>query len=198
MHEFNLVDRGSLLFERASGCELHRDPNSGKCKFLRLGRWRGTLEQEDLPVKYIRLSDHLDMLGVKLKASYAKTKKVNCDETREKLSSLVGGWRGGRHMHLSQRPLSAKTYALPLIWYRCHYLDLREGDFTKLTSTVKSWIFADCLEKPEELATYKRREEGGLGLHHVRSKSLAMLIRSFIETATGDKFVQCLYPQALF
>ena len=101
-------------------------------------------------------------------------------------------------MHLSQRPLSANTYALPLIWYRCHSLDLREGDFTKLTSTVKSWIFADCLEKPEELATYKRREEGGLGLHHVRSKSLAMLIRSFIETATGDKFVQSLYHQALF
>ena len=34
MHEFILVDSASLLFENASGCKLHRDPNSGKVKFL--------------------------------------------------------------------------------------------------------------------------------------------------------------------
>ena len=38
MNEFLLVDRASLLFENASGCELHRDPASGKVKFLPLGR----------------------------------------------------------------------------------------------------------------------------------------------------------------
>ena len=58
MQEFILVDRASLLFENASGCELHRDPTSGKVKFLPLGRWRGTLQQEDIPVPYILLSEH--------------------------------------------------------------------------------------------------------------------------------------------
>ena len=43
MHEFSLIDRASLLFEKSSGCRLHRDPTSGKVKFLPLGRWRGTL-----------------------------------------------------------------------------------------------------------------------------------------------------------
>ena len=38
MNEFLLVDRASLLFENASWCELHRDPESGKVKFLPLGR----------------------------------------------------------------------------------------------------------------------------------------------------------------
>ena len=80
MFEFILVDNASLLFERASGCQLHRDPNSGKVKLLPLGRWRGTLQMEDLPVKYIKISDHLDMLGVTLKSTFMQTKKVNGDD----------------------------------------------------------------------------------------------------------------------
>ena len=71
MNEFLMVDRGSALFEAASGCVLHRDPTSGKVKLLPLGRWKGTLQQEDLPLKYVALSDHLDMVGVQLKATYA-------------------------------------------------------------------------------------------------------------------------------
>ena len=68
MAEFLLVDRAMWLFEESSGCKLHRDPTAGKCKFLALGRWRGTLTQEDLPCNFFSISDHLDMLGVTLKA----------------------------------------------------------------------------------------------------------------------------------
>ena len=46
MHEFSVVDMAMGLFEKASGCQLHRDPASKKCKFLPLARWRGTLQQE--------------------------------------------------------------------------------------------------------------------------------------------------------
>ena len=80
MNEFTVVDNGSALFEAASGCKLHRDPSSGKVKFLPLGRWKGTLNREDLPVNYIIMSEHLDMVGVKLTASFQKTRKLNCDE----------------------------------------------------------------------------------------------------------------------
>ena len=80
MQEFITVDKGSALFESASGCKLHRDPASGKVKFLPLGRWKGTLTMEDLPVKYILISEHLDMVGVKLKASFIQTRKVNFDD----------------------------------------------------------------------------------------------------------------------
>ena len=37
LEEFSLVDRGSALFEAASGCILHRDPDSGKVKLLAIG-----------------------------------------------------------------------------------------------------------------------------------------------------------------
>ena len=64
MQEFNLVDQACALLERASGVKLHRDPAAGKVKFLALGRWRGVLTQEDIPQRYIELSDHLDFVGV--------------------------------------------------------------------------------------------------------------------------------------
>ena len=37
IQEFSIVDHASELFEKSSGCKLHRDPESGKCKFLALG-----------------------------------------------------------------------------------------------------------------------------------------------------------------
>jgi hypothetical protein len=43
MGEFSLVNHASALFEAASGCRLHRDPTSQKCKFLPLGKWRKSL-----------------------------------------------------------------------------------------------------------------------------------------------------------
>ena len=49
MDEFLLVDRGCRLFENSSDCKLHNDHASNKCKFLPLGRWKGTLEQENIP-----------------------------------------------------------------------------------------------------------------------------------------------------
>ena len=73
IEEFETVDHSLALFEKASGCKLHRDPLNKKCKFLPLGRWKTTLKQEDIPCDYMTLSDHLDMVGVTLKASWAKT-----------------------------------------------------------------------------------------------------------------------------
>ena len=101
-------------------------------------------------------------------------------------------------MPLSQRPWSVNSHALPVVWYRCHCIDMRESDFSRMTSVVKSWVYADCLEKPEELVTHQSRAEGGLGLHHIKSKSIAILIKSFIETALGSKFVQNIYHNALY
>ena len=78
-----MVDEGSSIFGKASGCILHRNPASGKVKLLPLGRWKGVLQQEDLPVKYISISDHLDMVGVQLTATFSLTRKLNGDKIQE-------------------------------------------------------------------------------------------------------------------
>ena len=124
MHEFIIVDQGSSLFEAASGCKLHRDPASGKVKFLPLGRWRGTLTIEDLPVKYIALSEHLDMVGVKLTANFQKNRKLNCDELIAKVQNIIGAWRGGKFMPLTNRPLSLNNFCLSKVWFRCSSINL--------------------------------------------------------------------------
>ena len=85
MNEFSLVDRACRLFENSSGCRLHRDPASNKCKMLALGRWKGTLEQKDIPLPYLKLTDHLDFLGVRLFANYNATRRENGEILKKKI-----------------------------------------------------------------------------------------------------------------
>ena len=63
IQEFQLVDKAMEMFENATGCRLHRDPTTKKCKFLPLAKWKGTLQQQDIP-EYMTISDHLKMIGV--------------------------------------------------------------------------------------------------------------------------------------
>ena len=122
MAEFTMVDSASSLFERSSGCKLHRDPTSGKCKFLPLGRWKWTLMQKDIPCPYMVLSDHLDMLGVELKATTTQTKKANGDTLQTRIKNTIGPWQAGKFMPLNQRPWSINSYALSKCWYNLKYL----------------------------------------------------------------------------
>ena len=198
MEEFRLVDKAMALFERASGCRLHRDPTNKKCKFLPLARWRGTLTQEDIPCNYMTISDHLEMIGVELRATWSQTRKANGDIVQKRVSDTVRKWKSGKFMNLTLRALSMNIYCFSKIWFRSHSVDLRELDFTKITSTAKSWLYADMLLKPEELVLYRHTSSGGLALLHVKMKALSGLIRTFLETACMPQFRQSLYHQLLF
>ena len=143
MAEFTLVDRALTLFENASGCKVHRDPKNMKCKFLPLGRWRNTLQQEDIPCNYMTLSDHLDMVGVTLMCSWSKTRKVNGDELQKRLENTIRPWKGGKFMPITQRGWSLNSYALPKIWFRTKCVDLRICDLTSMTKSCKSWLYQD-------------------------------------------------------
>ena len=134
MDEFSLVDNGCHLFEDASGCKLHRDPASNKCKFLPLGRWKGSLEQEDIPLPYLKISDHLDFLGCKLYSNYGSTRRENGEILKEKVRSQINSWKSGKFMPMTSRPWSINTFCLSKLWYRTAILDLRVGDSSTITS----------------------------------------------------------------
>ena len=70
------------------------------------------MSREDLPVYYIVMSNYLDMVGVKLLATYQKTRKVNCDELVDKVKNTTGAWKAGKFMPLISRPHSVITYCL--------------------------------------------------------------------------------------
>ena len=93
------------------------------------------LTKEDLPVNYIALSEHLDMVGVKLTASYQKTRKLNCDELQDKVKNIIGAWKGGKFMPLTDISHSLNTFCLSKVWFRTRCVNLREGDVQKINST---------------------------------------------------------------
>ena len=124
LEEFSLVDKGSALFEAASGCILHRVPKSGKVKFLAIGGWKPKgrnpgLTKDDIPRPYVVLSNHLDMVGVKLCADYRDSRALNEKDLQERIHWIIGPWKGGKFKPLSQRSHSLNTYYLSKIWFKC-------------------------------------------------------------------------------
>ena len=198
MEEFITVDRSLTLFEKASGCKVHRDPANMKCKFLPLGRWRNTLQQEDIPCNYMTLSDHLDMVGVTLLASWPKTRKANGDALQQRVGNTVRPWKGGKFMPVTQRGWSINSFALSKVWFRTRCLDLRVCDMKNITSNCKSWLYQDMFAKPEEKVIHRPHHYGGLGMHSVKYKALAGFITTFLQTAANPSFRQNLLHSQLF
>ena len=124
MEEFSLVDNALTLFERSSGCKVHRDPQNMKCKFLPLGKWRTTLQQTDIPCNYMTLSDHLDMVGVTLMATWGKSRKANGDVLQQRIENTVRPWKSGKFMPVTQRGWSLNSYALYKVWFKTKCVDL--------------------------------------------------------------------------
>ena len=101
-------------------------------------------------------------------------------------------------MCLTLRPLSLNCYCSSKLWFKCGSIDLRVADIKKITSNMRSWLFADQLEHPEELVLYRPRKAGGLGLYSIKYRAMAELIRSFLETAVNPSFKTNQYHLALF
>ena len=168
MAEFQLVDRACRIFERSSGCRLHRNPDTNKCKILALGRWKGTLQQEDIPLPHLKLTDHLDYLGVQLYADYSKTRKANGEALQNKVKVKINSWKSGKFLPLTSRPWSLNSFCPSKLWYRTACIDLRIGDSDTIQSSIKSWLYQDMILKPQEMALYRPTSLGGLGLHNVK------------------------------
>ena len=200
IEEILLVDKASAMFEAASGCILHRDPASQKCKLLPLGKWKTSLNQDSLPpsCNYMVISDHLDMVGVELRSTWTQTRKANGDIIQKRLSDTINPWKSGKFMPLTSRPWSINSFALSKVWFKCSSVDLRVGDLTAISSSLKSWLYADMLEKPSEAVLYRPISYGGLGVLNPKYRALASLIRSFMETAANPKFRRNHYHEQLY
>ena len=136
----------------------------------------------------MNISDHLDMLGVELRALYTQTRKANGEAAQSKVSVTVGEWKSGKFMHLTMRSWSMNQYCFSKVWFMTHSIDMRVLDITKITSLAKQWLYGDLLLKPGEVVLYRSRLSGGLGLHNVKMKALAKLIQTFLATSCNGNF----------
>ena len=144
------------------------------------------------------ISDHLDMIGVELRATWLQTRKANGDIAQTRVENTVKAWRAGKFMPLNMRPWSVNQYCLSKVFFRTHIVDMRVSDVTKITSLVKSWLYADQLLKPEEMVMYRPSHRGGLGVINVKLKALAGLIKTFLETAGNGIYRPSLYHSLLY
>ena len=143
----------------------------------------------------MRLSDFLDFVGVEIRATFSLTRKANGDILQTRVKNTVGPWKAGHFMPLSQRAFSANCYALSKVWFKCCVVNLRVQDITVITSQIKSWLYQDLLLKPSELVLYRGTDVGGLGLLCVKMRSLALLIRTYLETSINPKFRHSLFHE---
>ena len=118
-----------------------------------------------------------------LKATFVQTRKANCDSMEDKIKKVVGPWKGGKFMYVTQRGYSANCYAFSKIFHRCASIPLREDTIACITSQLRSWVLQDFFKKPAAAALHRKPLEGGLGLYCVKLRALALLLRTFCELA---------------
>ena len=165
---------------------------------LLLGRWKGVLQQEDIPLPYLKITDHLDYLGCKLYSDYTATRKVNGEILRKKVKDQIGSWKAGKFLPLTSRPWSINCYCLSKLWYRTSCVDLRAMDCDAITSSLKGWLYQDMLVKPQEIMLYRFTHQGGLGLFNMKARALAVLIHTFLLQAVSPLFPTNYYLNTLY
>ena len=108
------------------------------------------------------ISEHLEMLGVELRSTWVHPRKANGDVAQSRVENTIKQWKSGKFMELNMRSWSINQYCLSKAWFRSHSVDFRAQDSNKITSLVKSWLYADMYLKPEENIMYRPPSYGDL------------------------------------
>ena len=67
-----------------------------------------------------------------------------------------------------------------------------------MCKTLLPLLYQYLLVIPSELVLFRRAEDGGLGLLNVKIRSLALLVRTFLETSINPNFRHSLFHEQLF
>ena len=147
------------------------------------------LQQNMVPYDFIKLTDTLDVMGVKLCAKYQLTRAKNSDIITSKVKNITNMWHAGRFMALTERAHMINSNVLSTVWFHASSIPLRKNDINSINKAVKSWILQDQFNrKISNQIMYRGIEEGGLGLFHVKSCAEAHLIHSFFGNCRSSWF----------
>ena len=142
--------------------------------------------------------EEINFLGVKLTANTSVSRRLNGEELVEKVQRRINIYKASRHIPLICKPHIANTFLLSTISYKAAVLDLRQQDIQKLGSIIKSWITQHLLRKPNEVMLYRSKEFGGLQLVNVKARTMANLLKTFIDQSSyGSPFFNN-YLNAIF
>ena len=192
-NEFYILDECLKLFEKASGCRFHRDPESQKCTVMPLGNsWKNKMKNT-CPLPYLQVTDRIDVLGISLHQTWTSTKSKNGDKLVNKISTIVGKWNSGRFYDLLLRPNIVNTYLFSNIWYYASVIDLKVADVNNIQSISNRYVHSNSALRPESIANYVDKKNGGLGVIHVKSKATALLIKNLIKEAEVNLYMNAVF-----
>ena len=95
--EFKTLDHIISLFESSSGSRLHRNPETKKCQLLALGRW-SAWKQTNSPLNYMKVTEELNILGVRMTRSTQTTRVLNGEELVQRIRDTTNAFKAGRFM----------------------------------------------------------------------------------------------------
>ena len=77
-----------------------------------LGTWKNWTKKE-IPLKYLTVSDHLDILGVKLFGNFIETRAKNGEILIKKINDLINTWKSGK-IYAPLRQTNQYKYLCPI------------------------------------------------------------------------------------
>ena len=194
IEEFVILDESLKTFEKASGCKFHRDPSSQKCKVMPVGPWKRWLTQENIPLPFLRVTDHLEILGAKFFESWSKTKNYIGENLVEIVKNKANKWKGGRFYELLQKPHIVNTWMFSNLWYNASVIDLKCGDMDKIQQLGNNYVFkgSGTPRRPQKEVNYMDKEEGGLQITHIRAKCNALLVKYLLLEAETNCYINAV------
>jgi len=163
-----------------------------ECKVTPIGRWKEWITQEAVPLPFLLVTDHLEILGVKMYESWSKTRRAAGEELEVKIKHIRDKWRRGRFYELLLRPHVVKTYLFSNMWHKAGSVNLLCTDLDKIQSEGNDYVFADCYLRPEEVVNYLGKNAGGLEINHIRSKALALFIKNILEDMNTNIYIDAV------
>ena len=97
-------------------------------------RWGPT----DSPLDYMKVVDHINLLGVKLARTTNKTRDLTGADLVSSVQSKINHFKSGRHSALVLKPHLANVYLLSKISHKAAAVHLKSTDVQKLQHAIKS------------------------------------------------------------
>ena len=129
---------------------------------------------------------------MKIFENWSKTRHTAGNELRQKIKCVGDAWRRGRFYDFLLRPHVVNTYLFSNIWHKASAINLLCSDMDKLQREGNDFVFADCYLRPEKPVNYIEKREGGLQIHHVRSKAMALFIKNFLEESFTNIYLDAV------
>ena len=151
-----------------------------------IGPWKRRFKQDNIPLPFLQLIDHLDILGIKIYENWRTTQRENGAKVLKKVKLVADRWKGGRFNNFLLRPHMVNTYLFSNVWYSAGVVDLQLGHLDEIQKRGNQYVHSDCFLKPQNIANYLKRDQMGLGLVHVRTKAQALLIKNILGEANSE------------